>query len=198
MYASDELIEDSDQIDIVKFIIQLFSEKIGNEEDRVITVGNGTTQPTGYTLATLGTVACVGNLDFDDIINLEFLLPGKYTKKAKFLSHRNNIREMRKIKDTNGRYLWQEPLSQKQPATFHGYPVVEDNNLSESEIYFGDLKQAYWLGDRKKMTVKITQETETALNCEGSIKGMNCWKILKELNKFFSRTISSQALPVMA
>jgi len=27
---------------------------------------------------------------------------------------------------------------------------------------FGDLKAAYWLGDRKSMTVKVTQDTETA------------------------------------
>ena len=69
---------------------------------------------------------------------------------------------MRKIQDTNGRYLWQEPLSANQPATIHGFPVIEDNNLPESEIYFGDLKYGYWLGDRQKMTVKISQDTTQA------------------------------------
>jgi len=66
------------------------------------------------------------------------------------------------LKDSDSRYLWQDPVSAGSPATFHGYPVIEDNNLSEAEIYFGDLKQAYWLGDRKKMSVKVSNDTETS------------------------------------
>ena len=38
----------------------------------------------------------------------------------------------------------------------------DTNNLPESEIYFGDLKYAYWMGDRQKMTVKISQDTTQA------------------------------------
>ena len=41
LYVSDELVEDSTEIDIVKFIITLFSESIGIEEDRVVWRGNG-------------------------------------------------------------------------------------------------------------------------------------------------------------
>jgi HK97 family phage major capsid protein len=162
LYASDELIEDSTEIDIVRFIIGLFSEAIGNEEDRVITRGNGTTEPTGLATATIGSTAVLGNLSFDDMINLEFLLPAKYHANAKYYAHRNNIRELRKLKDNTGRYLWMDSVAPGQPATFHGYPVVENNHLSESEIYFGDLKKAYWLGDRKAMTVKVSNDTETA------------------------------------
>lgn len=164
LYASDELIEDSTEVDIVQFIIRLFSEAIGNEEDRVITRGGGTTEPIGYHAFTgLGAVSCAAaGLDFDQLINLEFLLPTKYLRNAKFYVHRNNVREMRKLKDGQSRYLWQDSVVPGQPATFHGYPVIEDNNLPESDIYFGDLKQAYWFGDRKMMTVKISQDTETA------------------------------------
>lgn len=178
MYISDELVDDSSEINIVNFIVQLFSEEIGNEEDRVITAGNGTTEPTGYSVATVGTITCSGNLDFDDIINLEFALPKKYYPNAKFYAHKNNIREMRKLKDSDSRYLWQDPVSAMQPATLHGFPVIEDNNLGEDKIYFGDLKKAYrpmsWL------SVMITE------------KAVNCWKLL------LNRTISNQALPVMA
>jgi len=166
LYASDELIEDSTEIDVVDLIVTLFSEALQREEDAVITAGNGTTQPTGLTTArtatTIGSVTCSGNLSFDNIINLEYALPSKYQTNAKFLAHRNNIREMRKLKDSNNRYYWMEPVSAGQPATFHGYSVIENNNLPESEIFFGDFKMGYWLGDRKKMSVKITSDTETA------------------------------------
>lgn len=165
MYASDELIADAaGTFDVVKLIISLFSEALGNEEDRVITAGTGAAQPTGYASGGLGiqAVACTGNLDFDDIISLIYLLPQKYQKNATFTVHRNNISQLRQVKDTNGRYLWQEPLSAGQPATIYGHPVREDNNLSEAEIYFGDFKHAYWLGDRSQMAVKISTDTTQA------------------------------------
>ena len=166
MYISDELVDDSTEIDVVNFIIELFSESIGEEEDKVITAGNNTTQPMGYSIAGgttgIATRTCSGNLSFDNVIDLEYDLPRQYHSNAKFFVHRNNIRELRKLKDTDGRYLWQDPVSVGQPATFHGYPVFEDNNLPESKIFFGNLKSAYWLGDRQIMTVKISQDTETA------------------------------------
>ena len=163
MYISDELIDDSDQIDVVDLIIGLFSEAIGNEEDKVITNGNGTTQPTGLAVAAgIGAVVATGNPSLDDLINLEFLLPAKYHPNAKFLVHRNNIRNLRLIKDTTNRFIWQDPVAPTQPATFHGFPIIENNWLPESQILFGDFKKAYWLGDRQKMTVKISQDTTQA------------------------------------
>jgi HK97 family phage major capsid protein len=165
LYASDELIEDSTEIDIVQFIITLFSEVMGNEEDRVIAIGNGTTEPKGFATSGQGvqTISAGGNLTYDNIIDLEYLLPSRYTRGAKFFASRDGIKEMRKLKDLNQRPLWNDGnIAANQPATFHGYPVVEVVDLPDSVIYFGDLKKAYWFGDRKRMTVKISQDTETA------------------------------------
>lgn len=156
------MIEDSTEIDVVRFIIQLFSEAIGDEEDRVIILGNGTTEPTGLANGGISATSVTGNLSFNDIIDLEFDLPSKYHKNAKFYANKNNIKELRKLQDTTGRYLWMDGVAGQQPATFHGFPVMEVNWISDAEIYFGDLKKTYWLGDRKKMTVKISNDTETA------------------------------------
>jgi HK97 family phage major capsid protein len=43
-----------------------------------------------------------------------------------------------------------------------GKAVYENDYVGEATILFGDFKRAYALGDRKKMTVKVTQDTETA------------------------------------
>ena len=162
LYASDELIEDSTEIDIVNFIIGLFAEAIGEEEDRVIWRGNGTTEPTGIVGNTVGDLTSDGNMDLDEFINLYYELPARYHAGAKWYAHRQLIRDMRKLKDANNRYFWAEPVAAGLPPTFYGFPVVEMNVLPVSEIYFGDLKKAYWLGDRKQMTVKVSQDTETA------------------------------------
>ena len=166
LYASDELIADSTEVDIVRFIIGLFSEVIGEEEDRVIWRGNGTTQPTGIATAraagTIATRTATAGLTYDEVINLCYDLPGKYHKGAKVYTHRFNIRDLRKLKDTTNQYLWQPSQQVGQPPSLNGFAVVESNELPDDQIYFGDLKKTYWLGDRQKMTVKISQDTETA------------------------------------
>lgn len=96
------------------------------------------------------------------MIDLIYDLPAKWQTNAKLYVHRSNIRELRKMKDANNRYYWSEPVAQGMAPTFQGIPVIETNELGEDQIYFGDLKKTYWLGDRQKMTVKVTQDTETA------------------------------------
>jgi len=102
-------------------IIGFFSERIAEEEDKAITAGSGTGQPLGLINCTLRTVACSGNLGFDDIINLIYALPSKYRVKGKFLVHNNNVRELRKLKDADNRYIWQDAVAPGQPATIYGY-----------------------------------------------------------------------------
>lgn len=165
IYASDELIEDSTEIDIVNLIIRLFSERIADKEEEAIIAGNGTTQPTGLeTARSAGTISAIAAVtqDYDDILDLEHSLPAKYSNQAVFLANRNTIKELRKLKDTNGRYQWQPSPAAGQPATLGGKPVYEVNYLGNGIVYFGDFKQGYFLGDRKMMTVKITQDSETA------------------------------------
>lgn len=166
IYSSDELIEDSTEIDVVRTIIDLFADAVGEEEDRVILRGNGTTEPTGIITAraagTIGSVACSGNLDFDDIINLIYGLKSKYRKGASFLVHPNNVKELRKAKDSNNRYIYLDPSTPEGYSTLYGYPVHEFYDIPESEMVFGNWKLCYWLGDRQKMTVKISQDETTA------------------------------------
>lgn len=161
IYLTDELIEDS-AFDLVNVLVKRFADRIAEEEERVIIAGSGVAQPTGiFTNATVPTIACVGNLSFDNIINLIYELPIKYRRNASFIVHNSNVRELRKLKDSDGRYLWQDPVSAGQPATINGYPVIETYFAPESEISFGDYKIAYWLGTKGTMTVKITNDTET-------------------------------------
>lgn len=166
LYSSDELIEDSTEIDVVRLIIDQFAEAIGSEEDRVILRGNGTTEPTGIVTAraagTIAATANTGNMDFDDIIDLIYGLKAKYRAGASFLVHPNNVKELRKVKDGNSRYIWQDAVAPGQPSTIYGYPVHEFYDLPETEILFGNWKLTYWLGDRKQMTVKISQDTTQA------------------------------------
>lgn len=161
IYLTDELIDDS-AFDLVNVLVKRFAERISQEEDKVIINGAGTTQPTGiFVNSSVATRAVVVNLTFDNIIDLTYDLPAKYRANGRFIVNPANVRELRKLKDGNSRYLWQDSVALGQPATMLGYPVVENYWAPESQIAFGDFRTAYWLGDRQKMTVKITNDTET-------------------------------------
>jgi len=199
MYASDELVEDSTEIDVVQFIVSLFAESIGQEEDRVIWQGSGSGQPTGiytaFNSGTIGGVDAAAAFTTDNLLDLVNALPNKYHRGAKLFAHKNAINRIRKFKDSNNMPIFQMPGANLQ-MTCLGFPLVEANELPEKCVVFGDLKKTYWLGDRKRMTVKVTQDTETALKSEGSIKGMNCWETLGLLVN--PRIISSQTMLAIA
>jgi HK97 family phage major capsid protein len=161
IYLTDELIDDS-KFDLVNVLVRRFAERIATEEDKVIINGAGTTQPVGiFVNASVPTRACSGNLSFDNIIRLIGDLPVKFRANAAFLVNPVNVTELRLMKDSNGRYLWQDSVAPGVPSTIHGFPVIENYWCPESQIAFGDYRYAYYLGDRQKMTVKITNDTET-------------------------------------
>ena len=156
IYSSEELIEDATDFDLVKIIINLFADRIAEEEDKVITAGSGSGQPTGLTNCTIGSIALSGAMNFDAVIRLIYLLPVQYRVNAKFLTCNANVRDLRLVKDSQNRYIWQDSVVPGQPSTIYGYPVIENNWLPETEMYFGDFKMGYWLGDRKRMTVTVS------------------------------------------
>ena len=160
LYSSDELIEDSTETDIVALIIQLFTEAIADEEEKVIWTGNGTTQPQGINTATVSSIAGTGNT-YNDLTNLFYLLPRKYRNNAAFFMNDEVAKAIEVVKDTTGRPLF-NAAQDSMPATLKGKPVVISDWAPSRVLYFGDMKRGYFLGDRKRITAKVSQDTETA------------------------------------
>lgn len=166
LYASDELIEDSTEIDLVSTIIQLFSERLAVKEQQAIMVGSGSGQPTGIeTARAAGTIASVsgaGKSYFDAVIDVYHALPIQYRSLATWIMSDKMARYLRYIKDTTGQYIWQPAVTAEAPDLLLGRPVVVSDYGPDRTLYFGDWKRAYFLGDRKRLTVKVSQDTETA------------------------------------
>lgn len=162
LYMSDELNEDA-AFNMQQIVISEFNTALNEKEELAILQGTGTSQPEGiFVNSSVGSRTASTTLSFDDIINLEFSLPQKYRRGAKFVIDSVKIpRYLRKLKDNDGRYLWQDPVASGQPATFHGYPVLMSDFAPTDEILFANLKEAYWLGDRHQMRVKVTQDSDT-------------------------------------
>jgi len=162
---SEQLLADAN-INLVQFIIELFAEAIGLAEDKAFFTGNGTGQPRGISIETISNAAVAGaTISFDDILRLIDMVPQRASQspKAAFVGHRYVKRILRTLKDTANNYIWRDARGGvggggeviKLPDTIYGYPFYEQNDVSQSELYFGDWSN-YIIGDRQTMSVQTT------------------------------------------
>jgi len=165
--VTNELLDDSG-IDISNLLLQLFGEAIAEKEDTVGFTGDtgggdafdGILNDSGVTTRTMGS----GDTDFtdvdaDDLADLTPDITSGAAKGARFYLHRTVFNVVRKLKDSNGNYIYVPPGGD-QPGTLWGYPYelsevmpsISDSAVSTPLLAFGNLKHFY-LGDRKKLTV---------------------------------------------
>ncbi len=158
-------------INLVDFIVQLFAESIGLAEDQAFFTGSGTGQPKGISAESIRSKQKAGaSVNLDDILDLIDLTPQRVVQspKAAFVGHRNLKRQLRKVKDNNGDYIWRDGKGGvggggeviRLPDTLYGYPFYEENFLNQSELYFGDWSM-YVIGDRQTMAVQTTTEVKS-------------------------------------
>ncbi|MDH6363104.1 HK97 family phage major capsid protein [Enterococcus sp. PF1-24] len=163
--VSTELLQDS-AFDLESYIAKEFARAFGIAEEQAFCVGTGTNQPTGIFTANGGTVgvtaASATAITVDEIIALVYALKSPYRRNAKFLMNDATVSILRKLKDSNGAYLWQPSVQAGQPDRLLGYeiytspyaPTVAAGALA---IAFGDFDN-YWIGDRAGKTVQRLNE----------------------------------------
>ena len=88
----------------------LLGERMGRRANTELTVGDGSGDPNGIvTASSLGvTAASSTGLTFDEIIDLEHSVDPAYraSPKARFMFADSSLKVLRKLKDGEGRYLW--------------------------------------------------------------------------------------------
>ena len=102
------------------------------------------------------------NIAADDLINFVYKLPRQYRKNAAFLMNDATIAAIRKLKDGNLRYIWDDSLQMGEPDRLLGYPVYTSTYMptiaaGEMVIAFGDFSR-YWIGDRGTRTFQQLNE----------------------------------------
>jgi HK97 family phage major capsid protein len=164
--VTEQLLADAN-INLVNFIIQLFTEAIGAAEDLAFFTGSGTGQPKGINQESINSSGTAGaTLSFDDVIKLIDMVPQRTAQMpgAAFVGHRNVKRALRQVKTAvTGDYIWRDGKGGtgggqeviRLPDTVYGYPYYEQNDLAQSELYFGDWSN-YIIGDRQTMSVSTT------------------------------------------
>ena len=161
--ASMQFLQDRPDADA--WLARKLGERVGRILNQHFTVGTGTAQPDGIvTSATVGVTgtgsfASTKGISGDDLIDLtESLDPAYASGNLKFMMHQSARKAARKLKGTDGQYLWQPGLQAGVPSTLAGYPVVINNDMptlaaGSKSVLFGDIRQAYVIRIVKGLTV---------------------------------------------
>ncbi len=158
---SRELASDAG-IDLVDYLSALFAEAVAAEEDRVIAVGDGSTQPEGlYSAAGVQDYDVGGAIDYEALVDIYYTLPGRYRDRAIWLGSDDAFKAVRKLTDTAGQPLWRPSLESDAPDRLLGRKVVTQSDLPSSVLLFGDPRY-YHLYDREEFAVEASTQAGDA------------------------------------
>ena len=168
--VSEELLADS-VFDLEAYISKEFARRIGAREEESFFNGNGKCKPLGILAAAGGaevgvTAASATAITADEVIDLFYSLKAPYRKNAVWVLNDATVKQIRKLKDTTGQYLWQPSLVAGTPDTILGRPVKTSAFMPTAAagaktIAFGDFKY-YWIADRQGRTFKKLSELYAA------------------------------------
>lgn len=162
---SEELLNDS-VFDLPSYITKEFARRIGAKEEEAFLIGDGVGKPTGVFAATGGAMdggtTSGANISFDDMLELFYSIKSPYRKKAVWLLNEQTLKNLRKIKDSNGQYIWQPSISAGIPDTILNRPYVTSVYAPTPEagnkvVAFGDFSY-YWIADRQGRSMKRLNE----------------------------------------
>ena len=145
--------------DIKKHLPKRFAKVFGRAEENLFINGTGVGQPVGILNDTLGAETGVTTTDvtFDDVINLYMSVKAKHRKHGVWLMNDETALALRKLKDKDGNYLWQEDMD-----TILGKPVYISEFMpsiatGKKVIAFGDFSY-YWILNRRPLAVRALKE----------------------------------------
>jgi len=173
---SRNLVEDS-AFNLLQVTAELFAEAMAIDEDAQFLTGVGGNTPRGILANRSGaeqtpetgiTAIVSGNasaLEADGIIDLFYGLSSQYRGNAVFAGARNTHRDVRKLKDGNSRYLWEDSYKVGEPPRLLGTSFLESEALpavaaGTYPLIFGDFR-GYLIADRIGMSLERVVDTTT-------------------------------------
>lgn len=169
--ASQRLLDDA-AFDLEGWLAGRIADKFARAEAAAFVSGDGADKPTGFlthatvdndawTWGTLGTVSSGADGAFsgpDAVVDLVYALGAQYRANASFVMNSKTAGTVRKLKDTEGRFLWSDGLAAGEPARLLGYPVLIAEDMPDiasgaTAIAFGDFCAGYTVAERPELRV---------------------------------------------
>ena len=151
--VSREMVEDSG-VNFEGFLAEQAGNAMGFEVNRLLTVGVGTTEPTGIVTAAgsgvTGPGGTAGVFTSDNLIDLVYNLDGaaRQLPGVGWMMNTATLGKVRKLKDGDGTYLFSPSLSGEAKDILLGYPINENPSVPETaanakSVLFGHLPSYY-------------------------------------------------------
>jgi len=169
---SRNMVEDS-AFNIEAYLTGKFAEASAIDEDNRFLVGDGHGKPQGIlpgaTNALSLTAVNSGNasvLTWDGLIDVPFGVNSQYRGAGVWVGEKATFQAIRKMKDGDGKYLWEPDSKAGQPTILLGYQTMEQEAMpsiagSAYPLIFGDMG-GYLIVDRVGMTVERYLDSATA------------------------------------
>lgn len=149
-------------------------DRIARGEAYAFVRGDGVNQPEGLwscdkIAAISGTAATIA----DDMIDMTAQLPWAMDAECAYVMNKQTEVALRKLKDSQGQYLWAPALTQGAPNTFNGFPIIRAPSApgiasGSAPIIYGKLKD-YAVVDRMGVEM-IRDETSKELRRINSVE----------------------------
>ncbi|GMG82592.1 phage major capsid protein [Paralimibaculum aggregatum] len=170
-------------IGIEALVRQRFAYKFGVTEEKAFINGTGQRQPLGLMTASndgipasrdVATDNSQTEITADGLINAKFSLKAQYLSRAVWIFHRDAVKQLAKLKDGEGQYLWRTGLTGSDPDTLLGRPIYMSEYMPSTFTtgkrvgLFGDLSH-YWIADALDMQMQRLDELYAEANQVGFI-----------------------------
>lgn len=165
---SQQLLDDA-ALDLEEWLASEVETEFARQEGIAFLSGDGTNKPYGIlTYVTgaanaarhpYGAIVAINSghastiPNGDAFINFMYDLPSEFEGNAKLYLNRSSLRDVRKLKDGQGNYLWQPSYVAGEPQTINGAPVVQMPDMptiaaGNIAALYGDMEATYLVVDR--------------------------------------------------
>lgn len=149
-----------------------------NEETAFMT-GTGAGQPLGVFTASVDGISTARDIStgntatevkFDGLLEAKYNLKAAYHSGANWLFHTQVVKQIAKIKDNDGQYIWQPSVVANTPDMLFGFPVRMSEyapSTLTTGLYagiLGNFKEGYWICDSLNLEIQALMELYALTN----------------------------------
>ncbi len=170
-------------IDVEALVRDRLAYKFGITQEKGFLTGSGAGQPLGvFTASALGISTgrdvSTGNstsaIAFNNLIECKYTLKGQYWAAARWIFHRDAVKQIALLKDGEGQYIWRESVRVGEPDRVLGLPILMSEyapNTFTTGLYVGILGDfsRYWIADALSFQLQRLVELYAVNNQTGFI-----------------------------
>jgi HK97 family phage major capsid protein len=160
--------------------------KFGISQEKGFLTGNGAGQPLGVFTASAQGISTARDvyadntataMTMDGLTNAKYALKMAYWPRARWIFHRDGVKQIAKLKDGDGQYLWRESVRVGEPDRLLNFPVAMSEyapSTFTTQLYVGILGDFsnYWIADSLMMEMIRLNELYAETNQVGLIGRM--------------------------